>query len=62
MKHKEALITFLAIAAVVGGIVILLGLWKDDNLGYYWAGTVAGILLLAGGLTVGWTRSRFFRG
>lgn len=61
MKHREVLITFLAIAAIVGGTVLLLGLWKGDDLWDDWGGTVAGIILLAAGLTVAWMKSKFYR-
>jgi uncharacterized membrane protein HdeD (DUF308 family) len=60
-KYKELLIIFLALLSVIGGLVLLLTLWKENDLSYYWFGTIVGIFLLSAGLTVMWTKSRFSR-
>jgi hypothetical protein len=52
---------FAAIAAIIAGIVILLAVPYN---GFFWDHAVEaflGVILLAGGLTYFWKRSRFMR-
>jgi hypothetical protein len=62
MELKEALIRFFAVAAALGGAVILLELCRDNSLGYYWFGSLAAVMLLAAGLTIIWMKSGSHRG
>jgi hypothetical protein len=61
MELKEMLIRFVAVAAVLGGAVVLLELGRTDALGYYWFGTLVAVLLLAAGLTIIWIKSSIHR-
>ena len=58
---KETILTFLSIAAVIGGLVTLHAVpyngYFSDNLGE----AFIGVILLAGGLTRFWMKSRFHR-
>ena len=57
----EKLKAFLAIAAILAGAMIIIALPYN---GFFWDHTAEafiGVILLAGGLTRFWMRSRFFR-
>ncbi len=58
----RALPIFLSLAAVIGGIVIFVGLGVGYFIGYYvatWIDALLGIALIAGGLTYLWKLSGF---
>jgi hypothetical protein len=60
-KIGEPLLALLSIAAIIGGVIILLALPYN---GFFWdreGEATLGVLLLAGGLTRFWMKSRFYR-
>jgi hypothetical protein len=56
VEVRETLVRLFAIAAILGGAILLFGLWQYNDLGY-WVGTVCGVLLIAGGVTFIWPKS-----
>jgi hypothetical protein len=57
----KALKTFIAVAAIITGVIILLAVPYNGFFWDHWPEALCGVLLLAAGCTYSWTHSRFYK-